>query len=67
MERITKLLEAPEILSNNRRMSMSDEVDEEAIDEDALAAERESSVAAEDDNPGADTVEPAGTRILDQN
>ena len=45
---------------------MSDEVDEEAIDEDALAAEWESSVAAEDDNTGADTVEPAGTRVLDQ-
>ena len=56
MERITTFLEAPEILSNNRQLSMSDEVEEEAVDEDALAAEWESSVAAEDNNPDADTV-----------
>jgi flagellar motor switch protein FliM len=45
---------------------MSEEVDEEAVDDDALAAEWESSVAAEDEDGDAAAVGPTGTRVLDQ-
>ena len=43
---------------------MSEEVDEEVIDDDALAAEWESSVAGEDED--ADAAGTTGTRVLDQ-
>jgi hypothetical protein len=44
---------------------MNEDVDEEAVDDDALAAEWESSVAAEDEDGDA-AAGPAGTRVLDQ-